>query len=166
MSEEAYTLAIDIGGTFTDVVLREHASGVLSVAKMLTQSPDPSISVLEGVREVLDGVSPGAIARAVHGTTLVTNALIERRGAKTGLIATAGFRDALEIGREGRYDIYDLFLKLPEPLVERRLRVEVRERLYARGEVMTPLNEDDVVKACEVLREAGVEAVAIVFLHA
>ena len=167
MSEESYTLAIDIGGTFTDVVLREHASGVLSVAKVLTQSPDPSVSVLEGVKEMLNGgVSPGAISRAVHGTTLVTNALIERRGAKTGLIATAGFRDALEIGREGRYDIYDLFLKLPEPLVERRLRVEVRERLYARGEVMTPLNEEDVVKACEMLREAEVDAVAIAFLHA
>ena len=167
MSEESYTLAIDIGGTFTDVVLREHASGILSVAKVLTQSPDPSVGVLEGVKEMLDGgVSPGAISRAVHGTTLVTNALIERRGAKTGLIATAGFRDALEIGREGRYDIYDLFLKLPEPLVERRLRVEVRERLYARGEVMVPLNEEDVVKACEMLREAEVDAVAIAFLHA
>ena len=166
MSEESYTLAIDIGGTFTDVVLREHASGILSVAKVLTQSPDPSVSVLEGVKEVLDGVSPGAISRAVHGTTLVTNALIERRGAKIGLIATAGFRDALEIGHEGRYDIYDLFLKLPEPLVERRLRVEVRERLYARGEVMVPLNEEDVVKACEMLREAEVDAVAIAFLHA
>ncbi len=166
MSEEAYTLAIDIGGTFTDVVLREHASGILSVAKVLTQSPDPSVGVLEGVKEMLDGVSPGAISRAVHGTTLVTNALIERRGAKIGLIATAGFRDALEIGREGRYDIYDLFLKLPEPLVERRLRVEVRERLYARGEVMVPLNEEDVVKACEMLREAEVDAVAIAFLHA
>ena len=105
-------------------MLREHASGILSVAKVLTQSPDPSVGVLEGVKEMLDGgVSPGAISRAVHGTTLVTNALIERRGAKIGLIATAGFRDALEIGREGRYDIYDLFLKLPEPLVERRLRV-------------------------------------------
>ena len=166
MSEEAYTLAIDIGGTFTDVVLREHASGILSVAKVLTQSPDPSVGVLEGVKEMLDGVSPGAISRAVHGTTLVTNALIERRGAKIGLIATAGFRDALEIGREGRYDIYDLFLKLPEPLVERRLCVEVRERLYARGEVMVPLNEEDVVKACEMLREVEVDAVAIAFLHA
>lgn len=166
MSEAAYTLAIDIGGTFTDVVLREHASGILSVAKVLTQYPDPSVGVLEGAKEVLDGVSPGAISRAVHGTTLVTNALIERRGARTGLIATAGFRDALEIGREGRYDIYDLFLKLPDPLVERRLRVEVRERLYARGEVMLPLNEDDVIKACEVLSEGGVDAVAIAFLHA
>ncbi len=160
------TLAIDIGGTFTDVVLRKRASGTLSVAKVLTRYPDPSVGVLEGVKQVLGEVCPGAIGRAIHGTTLVTNALIERRGAKTGLIATAGFRDALEIGREGRYDIYDLFLKLPEPLVERRLRLEVRERLYARGDVMTPLNEGDVIKACEVLREAKVRAVAIAFLHA
>lgn len=160
------TLAIDIGGTFTDVVLRDRASGALSVAKVLTRYPDPSVGVLEGVKEVLENVPPGSISRAVHGTTLVTNALIERSGAKTGLITTAGFRDALEIGREGRYDIYDLFLKLPEPLVERRLRLEVRERLYARGEVLTPLNEADVVEACAVLRRARVRAVAIVFLHA
>ena len=160
------TLAIDIGGTFTDVVLRDRASGALCVAKVLTRYPDPSVGVLAGVKEVLADVSPGSISRAVHGTTLVTNALIERGGAKTGLITTAGFRDALEIGREGRYDIYDLFLKLPEPLVERRLRLEVCERLYARGAVMVPLNEDDVVKACDALREARVQAVAIVFLHA
>ena len=160
------TLAIDIGGTFTDVVLRDRASGALSVAKVLTRYPDPSVGVLEGAKKVLAEVSPDEISRAVHGTTLVTNALIERRGAKTGLITTAGFRDALEIGREGRYDIYDLFLKLPEPLVERRLRLEVRERVYARGDVMLPLNEEDVVKACDVLREAEVRAVAIVFLHA
>ena len=160
------TLAIDIGGTFTDVVLRDRVSGALSVAKVLTQYPDPSVGVLEGVKEVLKDVPPIAISRAVHGTTLVTNALIERDGAKTGLITTAGFRDALEIGREGRYDIYDLFLKLPEPLVERRLRLEVRERVYARGEVMLPLNEEDMVSACEVLRRAQVHAVAIVFLHA
>lgn len=160
------TLAIDIGGTFTDVVLRDRASGALSVAKVLTRYPDPSVGVLEGAKKVLEDVSPAEISRAVHGTTLVTNALIERRGAKTGLITTAGFRDALEIGREGRYDIYDLFLKLPEPLVERRSRLEVRERVYARGDVMLPLNEEDVVKACDVLREAEVRAVAIVFLHA
>ena len=160
------TLAIDIGGTFTDVVLRDRASGALCVAKVLTRYPDPSVGVLAGVKEVLADVSPGSISRAVHGTTLVTNALIERGGAKTGLITTAGFRDALEIGREGRYDIYDLFLKLPEPLVERRLRLEVRERLYARGDVMVPLNEEDVVEACDALREARVQAVAIVFLHA
>ena len=160
------TLAIDIGGTFTDVVLRDHASGALGVAKVLTRYPDPSVGVLAGVKEVLADVSPGSISRAVHGTTLVTNALIERGGAKTGLITTAGFRDALEIGREGRYDIYDLFLKLPEPLVERRLRLEVRERLYARGDVMVPLDEEDVVEACDALREARVQAVAIVFLHA
>lgn len=152
MSGQAYTLAIDIGGTFTDVVLRDQVSGNLDVAKVLTQYPDPSVGVLEGAKQVLDKIDPQAISRAIHGTTLVTNTLIERKGAKVGLITTAGFRDALEIGREGRYDIYDLFLKLPEPLVERRLRLEVRERLYARGEVMTPLNEDDVVEACRVFK--------------
>ena len=166
MSGQAYTLAIDIGGTFTDVVLRDQVSGNLDVAKVLTQYPDPSVGVLEGAKQVLDKIDPQAISRAIHGTTLVTNTLIERKGAKVGLITTAGFRDALEIGREGRYDIYDLFLKLPEPLVERRLRLEVRERLYARGEVMTPLNEDDVVEACRVFKCENIESVAVVFLHA
>lgn len=161
-----YTLAIDIGGTFTDIVLRKHASGKIRVAKVLTQYPDPSVGVIEGVREALAGIAPEKIRRMIHGTTLVTNALIERKGAKTGLIATAGFRDALEIRREGRYDIYDLFLVLPDPLVERRLRFEVRERLYARGEVLTPLNEQDVADVCARLRNEGVEAVAIAFLHA
>ncbi|MDP6037747.1 MAG: hydantoinase/oxoprolinase family protein, partial [Candidatus Latescibacteria bacterium] len=166
MGEQKYTLAIDIGGTFTDVVLRDHVSGKLNVAKVLTQYPDPSVGVLDGARQILEGLDSQIISRAIHGTTLVTNTLIERKGAKTGLITTAGFRDALEIGREGRYDIYDLFLKLPEPLVERRLRLEVRERLYARGEVMTPLNEGDVVDACEQFKREKVGAVAVVFLHA
>ena len=92
--------------------------------KVLTTYPDPSQGVLQGVQRLLGQwqIDPGAVRRAIHGTTLVTNALIERKGARTGLITTEGFRDALEIGREGRYDIYDLFLQRPQPLVERRWR--------------------------------------------
>ena len=96
---------------------------------------------------------------------MVTNALIERKGGKIGLLTTAGFRDALEIGREGRYDIYDLFLQHPRPLVERRLRREVAERLDARGEILSPLDAAGLLRECEILKSAGVEAVAIVFLH-
>ncbi len=163
-----YTLAIDIGGTFTDVVILDTASGKLAVAKVLTSSPDPSAAVLEGMKSLLreQAVAVGDVGRAIHGTTLVTNALIERKGALTGLITTEGFRDALEIGREGRYDIYDLFLELPQPLVERRLRLEVPERMNVRGEVLTPLDDGAVQEACEALREEGVEAVAVSFLHA
>ena len=162
------SLAIDIGGTFTDVVVIRSASESLSAAKVLTTYPDPSRGVLEGAEKALESaeVAPAQVERLIHGTTLVTNALIERKGARTGLLTTAGFRDALEIGREGRYDIYDLFLELPEPLVERRLRLEVRERLNSRGEVLEELDEGTVRQACMQLAEEGVEAVAVCFLHA
>ena len=163
-----YILAIDIGGTFTDLVLRDEASGRLALVKVLTTYPDPSRGVLDGVRETLEqreGASAAQVGRVIHGTTLITNALIERKGARTGLLTTEGFGDVLEIGREVRYDIYDLFLELPEPIVERRLRREVGERVKASGEVMVPLDEQSVRAACMGLREAGVEAVAVSFLH-
>lgn len=166
MVDEAYELAIDIGGTFTDLVLLNRATNRQDVVKVLTSYPDPSQAVLEGAEALLAEVDPGAVGRVIHGTTLVTNTLIERKGAQVGLLSTAGFRDALEIGREGRYDIYDLQLELPEPLVERRLRLEVPERMNVRGEVLIPLDEDAVRAACELLRSEGVEAVAICFLHA
>ena len=166
MTKTPFSLAVDIGGTFTDLVL--HGQARMAVGKVLTTYPDPSDGVLDGVRTLLDKeqISPGAIGRVIHGTTLVTNTIIERKGALTGLITTQGFRDALEIGREGRYDIYDLFLVLPAPLVERRLRLEVPERLDAQGEVLTPFDEDALRTACQQLETEGVEAVAIVFLHA
>ena len=102
----------------------------------------------------------------IHGTTLATNALIERKGARTGLLTTAGFRDAVEIGREGRYDMYDLFIDQPAPLVPRHLRLEVTERIMADGGVLTPLDEASARAAIARLKDAGVEAVAICLLHA
>ena len=128
---QTFALGIDIGGTFTDVVLLERTTGALSIVKLLTTYPDPSDAVLVGTLRVLEdtGCDPASVDRVLHGTTLVTNTLIERKGAFTGLITTDGFRDALEIGREGRYDIYDLWLELPVPLVQRRHRVEVIERI-------------------------------------
>ena len=163
-----WILAIDIGGTFTDVVAADRDAGQMRVVKVLTSYPDPSLAVLAGVRALVEryGVDPARVGRAIHGTTLVTNALIERKGARLGLITTEGFRDALEIGREGRYDIYDLFLELPEPLVERRLRIGVPERLTVRGEVIEPLDEAAVRQACEAFIDEGVEAVAVSFIHA
>ena len=167
MSKNPLALAIDIGGTFTDLVLMDLETGELRADKVPTTYPDPSRAVLEGVAGLLQegSVEPGRVGRSIHGTTLVTNALIERKGAPTGLITTAGFRDALEIGREGRYDIYDLFLERPSPLVERRLRLEVAERMDVRGEVLVPLDEEGVGRACATLQREGVEAVAVVFLH-
>ncbi len=162
-----YLLSVDIGGTFTDLVVLEHGTGALRVVKVLTSYPDPSEAVLEGVRRLLKErvFKAEEVSRTIHGTTLVTNTLIERRGAKTGLITTEGFRDTLDIGREGRYDIYDLFLQLPVPLVQRRLRFEIPERVKVTGEILLDLDEAVVRKACEELKEEGVEAIAICFLH-
>jgi N-methylhydantoinase A/oxoprolinase/acetone carboxylase beta subunit len=162
------SLAVDIGGTFTDVVLLEEESGRLAVSKVLTTYPDPSDGVISGVRQIFrrEGIAPGSVGRVIHGTTLVTNTLIERKGARTALITTEGFRDALEIGREGRYDIYDLNLVTPAPLVERRLRFEAWERSDAQGRVLEPLDEAGLVTLCEQLRAEGVESVAVCFLHA
>ncbi|MCY3915823.1 MAG: hydantoinase/oxoprolinase family protein [Chloroflexi bacterium] len=168
MSAPPTLLAIDIGGTFTDLVALDIASGRIAVEKLLTTYPDPSAAVLEGLASLLEKsrLAPGSIRYVVHGTTLITNTLIERTGAKTALLATEGFRDAVEIGNEGRYDMYDLALKKPPPLAERRLRFDVPERMLADGTVWTPLNEARTRQICAVLRADEIEAVAICFLHA
>jgi len=161
-------LGIDIGGTFTDLVLLDEDSGALQFGKTLTTPSDPTDGIVQGVQKVLDqaGVKPQAVTAVVHGTTLVTNAVIERTGARTGLLTTAGFEDVLEIGRELRYDIYDLFLERPDPLVPRKLRVGVEERIGADGSVVTPLNRDQLAGAVEQLVAEGVESVAVCYLHA
>lgn len=159
---------MDIGGTFTDLVLVDEATGALRVGKVLTTPKDPAEGVEAGVRALLGaaGVSPRDVRAVIHGTTLATNALIERRGARTALLTTAGFRDALEIRREGRYDMYDLFIDPPPPLVPRHLRREVPERLLADGSVLHPLDEATARRVIAELAAAGVEAIAICLLHA
>jgi len=161
-------IGVDIGGTFTDLVWVDDATGAVQVGKLLTTPKDPSQAVEQGVVTLLNdaGGRTDDVRSLIHGTTLATNALIERKGARTGLLTTAGFRDAVEIGREGRYDMYDLFIDQPVPLVPRHLRLEVRERLMADGGVLTPLDESSARAAIAKLRDAGVEAVAICLLHA
>src|SRR6266705_2707412 len=161
-------LGVDIGGTFTDLVVIDEATGTARVGKVLTTPKDPAHGVEEGIRALLDdaGVRPDEVRAVVHGTTLATNALIEKKGAKTALLTTEGFRDALEIGHEGRYDMYDLFIDPPAPLVPRRLRREVRERLLADGEIRQPLDEHGARRVIGELTAEGVEAVAICLLHA
>src|SRR5262245_9955044 len=161
-------IGVDIGGTFTDLVWVDDATGAVQVGKLLTTPKDPSQAVEQGVVSVLnDAGSLAADVRSlIHGTTLATNALIERKGARTGLLTTAGFHDAVEIGREGRYDMYDLFIDQPSPLVPRHLRLAVTERMMADGRVLTPLDPASARAAIERLRTAGVEAVAICLLHA
>lgn len=158
---------IDIGGTFTDILVYDNSTGEFTVGKTLTTTDDPSRGATDGIRETIGetGNSIAALAQIVHGTTLITNALIERKGAKTALITTKGFRDALEIAREHRYDIYDLLLELPDPLVPRHLRFEVDERVLSDGSIDTPLDSASVAEVIAQLENAAVESVAISLLH-
>ncbi|TAK43546.1 MAG: hydantoinase/oxoprolinase family protein [Betaproteobacteria bacterium] len=159
-------LAADIGGTFTDVVLED--AGQRFAAKVLTTPRAPEDGMLEGIAQVLRSAerTAGDVGVLIHGTTLATNALIERAGARTAFVTTAGFRDVLEMGYEKRYEHYDLNLELPAPLVPRELRFPVAERITARGEVHLPLAEDALLQIAASLRQAQVEAVAVGFLHA
>src|SRR5947208_3742129 len=164
----SYSLGIDIGGTFTDVVVYDHDTGRQWSRKVLTTHDDPVRAVVTGVAAILaDGpLEPRHFTRVVHATTLFTNALIERKGAVAGLITTAGFGDTLEIGRERKFELYDLNLAKPEPLVPRNLRLEVSERINADGTIRRPLDRDQLVAAVERLANGGVGSLAVMFLHA
>jgi 5-oxoprolinase (ATP-hydrolysing)/N-methylhydantoinase A len=162
-----YRVGLDIGGTFTDLVLVDGAGAAVRLHKCLTTPHDPAEGALAGLGKLLAaaGLDLAEIGELVHGTTLVTNAIIERSGAKVGLLTTRGFRDAVEMGIEQRYDIYDLFLRFPEPLAPRALRREIGERISRDGEVLCPLDPGEVRRELAVLAAAGVEAVAVCFLH-
>ncbi len=167
MNDRQLRVGIDIGGTFTDLALVD-GSGRIWRHKVLTTPQHPDEAALRGLGELCQqaGVRLEALGAVVHATTLVTNALIERKGARTALLTTAGFRDLLEMGREQRYDIYDLFLRFPEPLVPRRWRVEVDERVDRDGRVVKPLDLAGARREIARLAAEGVEAVAVTFLHA
>jgi N-methylhydantoinase A len=158
-------LGVDIGGTFTDVALE--SGGRRFTAKVLTTSRAPEEGVLAAIRRVLDeaGHEPGKLGMIIHGTTLATNALIERKGARTALLTTEGFRDTIEIRHENRFEQYDVNIDLPPPLVPRRLRLPVRERVDAGGRVLEKLDEASVDAAIEALKRQEAEAVAVGFLH-
>jgi 5-oxoprolinase (ATP-hydrolysing)/N-methylhydantoinase A len=164
----AYRVGLDIGGTFTDFVLYDAERRRISLHKCLTTPHDPSVAALAGLGELVAqaGLTIADIGEIIHGTTLVTNAIIERRGVSVGLLTTRGFRDVLEMGTEQRYDIYDLFLKFPAPLVPRRHRLEIPERIDARGHVVVPLDLAAVRAAARKLVDEGVAAIAVCFLHA
>ncbi|MBM3567440.1 MAG: hydantoinase/oxoprolinase family protein [Alphaproteobacteria bacterium] len=158
-------LSVDIGGTFTDVVVRWGER--LATAKVLTTPKAPADGVMTGIAQVLGSavLAPTDIGLIVHGTTLATNALIERKGARTALVTTAGFRDVIEIACEHRFEQYDIHIDKPLPLVPRRWRFEVAERLDARGRVLVPLDEKGVDQVGYALLAAKIESVAIGFLH-
>lgn len=161
-----YRVGIDIGGTFTDMLLVGE-DGAAVIGKTLTTPGDPSLAVENALKPALQNgsVNPQQRGTLIHGTTLVTNALIERKGAPTALLTTSGFRDAVEIGREHRYELYDLNLELPKPLVPRHLRFDVPERMAADGSVLQPLDEDFVRQLVAELRDKGVKAIAISYLN-
>jgi N-methylhydantoinase A len=160
-------IGIDVGGTFTDFVLVDEARRLIFTGKRLTTPEDPSRAIVDGLDRLLAeaGAEIGQARAIVHGTTLVANTVIERKGAKVGLVATRGFRDSLELGKEMRYDLYDLFFDKPEPLVPRRRRVAVAERLDAEGSVLLPFDEEGMREAARTLRAEGVEAVAVCLMH-
>ena len=163
----AYRIGFDVGGTFTDLVLQS-PSGELLTAKRLTTYPDPSAACLAGLDELVarGGVGWRDVAQAVHGTTLGSNVVIERKARGVGLLTTRGFRDVLIIGREKRYQVYDLQIEKPAPLIPRRFIGEVTERILADGAVRTPLDEADACRAIRELVGRGVTTLAICLLHA
>jgi N-methylhydantoinase A len=167
MKSGRFRLGVDVGGTFTDFVLVEQATGALFREKCLTTPDDPVRGIMDGIdRFVAAGVArPGDIAGVAHATTLITNTLIERKGAKTGLLSTAGFKDLLELGSDMRYDMYDLAIEFPEPLAARASRRDVRERIDAAGNVVVPLRESDVRREVRALLAQQVESIAVCFLH-
>ena len=163
----AYRLGVDVGGTFTDLALHDASSNRLEFAKIPSTPTNQAVGVAEGIRELVERlqIPPGEIEFFIHGTTVATNALLERRGARTALIVTSGFRDVLQIGRQERPHLYDWRIRRPEPLVPRHLRFEVRERVLHTGEVLLPIDEADVRSVVERLSDADVEAVAVCLLH-
>lgn len=160
-------LGVDVGGTFTDFVLLNIETGDIYIDKVLTTSTDPSRGIILGINRLLRAINLDAkeIESIIHGTTLIANTIIERKGAKTGLITTKGFRDILEIGREMRFDIYDLFAELPKPLVPRYLRREVPERVDANGNIVEPLDLEITKTVIKDLLHEKIETIAVSLLH-
>ena len=167
MSDRFYRLGCDIGGTFTDFVLLNDRTGEIQINKCLTTPSDPSDAVGQGIRE-LEEVTPDFVQgldEVIHGTTLVINSIIERKGAKTGLITTKGFRDVLELGREIRYAPYDIFAEFPEPLIPRRFRLEVDERVRSDGTVIKPLDRGEARDVVRRVIDMGVDSIAVCLLN-
>ena len=163
-----YRIGVDVGGTFTDFVLRDEETGRVAVHKVPSTPADPSEAVRNGLPALLEkaGAGPAGIGQLLHATTVATNAIIQRRGAKTALITTRGFRDVLILGRQKRYETYDLHMLKPDPLIPRERIFEVRERVSFEGEVLEPLDGEELALVLERIAEDGYEAVAVALLHA
>ncbi len=162
-----YRIGIDVGGTFTDFTMVNELDSSVNFYKVPSTPHDPSEAIGTGISDLLNhkGVKPEDVAHIGHGTTVATNLIIERKGARGGLIATAGFRDVLEIGRQTRPHLFNYAVTKPPVLIAREFRVEVAERVGANGEVLVPLDEAGVRRAAEYFRDAEIRAITICFLH-
>ncbi|MBA3967758.1 MAG: hydantoinase/oxoprolinase family protein, partial [Nitrospirales bacterium] len=159
-SSENVCVGIDIGGTFTDFVISSSSDQSLQRFKILSTPADPAEAVLQGLSQL--PYHPGR--HIVHGSTVATNAILERKGARTALITTKGFRDVLLIGRQNRPELYDLFPVIPPPLVPREWSFEISERVDCEGNIVTPLQEQDLFPILEMLRRDAIQSVAVSFL--
>ena len=163
----SYTLGIDIGGTFTDLVALNLSTGYCETEKVLTTPDSPQLGVKNGLNKLLPRIGGGNnISRVVHATTLFSNSVIERKGSKTGLVTSLGFKDTLELRRERKYDIYDLFLTFPQPLVQQDLRHEVSERIANTGKIITKLDEESLIETISTIEKQGIRSLAISFINA
>src|SRR5215217_7751179 len=162
-----YRIGVDVGGTFTDFTLLDQTNGDVYFYKVSSTPHDPSEAIEKGLREILARYEMDAsdVIYLGHGTTVATNIIIQRRGARTGLLTTKGFRDVLELARQSRPSIYDYRVQKPVPLIERDLRMEVIERIGPDGDVIQELDEVSLRSAVEALSDANVTSVAICFLH-
>ena len=158
-------LGVDIGGTFTDVALEIGDRRLTAKGLTTPRAPEQGVLAIVGTVIAEAGIKPEDVDLIIHGTTLATNALIERKGAKTALLTTEGFRDVVEIRHENRFEQYDINIDLPPPLVPRRLRLPIRERVDAQGQVLVPLDEHSVAHALDMLAPQNIEAIAVGFLH-
>jgi len=167
ITKPTHRVGVDIGGTFTDLIVYDDVTGAFTIGKTLTTPADPSLAVQTGMRDILTqaGLEPSAVNTLVHGTTLVTNAMIERKGELTALLTTAGFRDIVEIGREQRFELYDLMLEHAKPLVPRYLRFDVPQRTLADGTSAQSLDIPFIEKLARELEAKDIRAIAISFLH-
>ncbi|NDA09134.1 MAG: hydantoinase/oxoprolinase family protein, partial [Alphaproteobacteria bacterium] len=163
----SWVLGVDVGGTFTDFSIRDDSTGNVFIHKRPSTPEDPSRAIIEGFEELLEKVSldGSAVTRFAHGTTVATNALLQRKGGRLALVTTSGFRDLLEIGRQVRPKVYDLQIDAPPPLIPRYQRFEINERIGSKGEVITPLKDDDINKVIEDIRDLGdIDGVAVCLL--
>ena len=165
VSQARYRIGVDVGGTFTDIVLHDSRSGALYVAKTLTTPGDLARAVMAGMDTVLEesGKEPSDVGALLHATTVATNAILERKGARTALLTTKGFRDVLILGRQKRYETYNLYFRKPEPLTRRRRIYEISERVDADGSVIAPIDMDGLDSVIDRLLAEGIESAAIVF---